>query len=145
MTISVSQKKEDSICGIKPSPKVKPERPPCFIPLFRISPRQISPPDCTRRDSSAIGVIRTLSRIDRIFFFFKKKKKPTYGSSTRFQFENWEKQSIPSDNPVVRVVTDTLPTRLARSQISKLFFRRPKDRFFVSSRERHLTSWEQSY
>ena len=28
---------------------------------------EIAPPDYTRRDSTAIGIIRTLSRIDRIF------------------------------------------------------------------------------
>ena len=42
------------------------------------------------------------------------------------------------------MITDTLPTHLARSQISKLFLKGPKSRLFVSSHGRHLTAWEQS-
>ena len=40
--ISVSQKKEGSMCGAKPSPTVTRERPPCFIPFFRMSSRLLN-------------------------------------------------------------------------------------------------------
>ena len=54
------------MCGTKPSPTVTRERPPCFISFFP-HVLEIAQPDYTRRDATALGVIRTLSRIDRIF------------------------------------------------------------------------------
>ena len=44
----------------------------CYVPLIFPHVIEIAQPDYTRRDSTALGIIRTLSRIDRMFL-------PTYG------------------------------------------------------------------
>ena len=62
----MNQKKDDSTCGTRHSPMVTRERQQCFIP-FSPHVLEIAQPDYTRRDSTAFGIIRTLSRIDRIF------------------------------------------------------------------------------
>ena len=50
--------------GTRHSPVATRERLQCFI-FFHMS--LIGQPDYTRRDSSSFGIIRILSRIDRIF------------------------------------------------------------------------------
>ena len=45
------------------------ERLPCFTRFFP-HVLEIAQPDYTRRDSTAFGIIRTLSRIDRIFLIY---------------------------------------------------------------------------
>ena len=65
------QKKEGSMCGTKHSPMVTGERPPCFT-LFRMQP------DYTRRDSSVLGIRRTLSRIDRNFTIYPWLRRETF-------------------------------------------------------------------
>ena len=42
ISISVSQKKEGSTFGTKPSPSVTPERPPYFIPFFHMYSRLLN-------------------------------------------------------------------------------------------------------
>ena len=63
---SVNQNKEGVTYGAKHSPMVTRERLQCFIPFFPYV-LEIAQPDYTRRDSTALGVLRTPSRIDRIF------------------------------------------------------------------------------
>ena len=67
---------------------------------------EIAQPDYTTRDSTALGIIRTLSRIDLNFF-----KQSTYGGSTRFSllfshvFENLGKnRTSPSHHAAVRLI-----------------------------------------
>ena len=69
--------------------------------------------DYARRDSSALGVIRTLSRNE--FFFFKKKNLPM-AEARDFHcyshvFENLEKRTIPSDHAAVCFVIQKTTTR----------------------------------
>ena len=80
---------------------------------------EIAQPDCTGRDSSVIGIIRTLSRIDRIFINFPVAEARDFHCYSDV-FENLGNQSIPSDHAAVR-------------------------RLFASSHARRLTAWEQSY
>ena len=42
ISVSVNQKEEGSTCGTKPSPTVTRERPPYFIPFFRMSSRLLN-------------------------------------------------------------------------------------------------------
>ena len=53
--------------GARHSPMVTRERLPCSTHFSHVL--EIAQPDYTRRDSSALGITRTLSRIDRFFFF----------------------------------------------------------------------------
>ena len=59
-------KKDGSMSGTRHSPMATRERLQCFIPFFP-HVLEIAQLDYTRRDSSALGIIRTLSRIDRIY------------------------------------------------------------------------------
>ena len=58
----------------------------------------------TRRDSTALGVIRTLSRIDRIFINLPMAEARDFHSYSHV-FENPGKKTIPSDHAAVRLVT----------------------------------------
>ena len=71
---------------------------------------EIAQPDFTRRDSTALGIIRTLSRIDRIFI------DPTMAEARDFHcyshvFENLGNRTIPSDHEAVRLVIHMPNTR----------------------------------
>ena len=90
------------MCGSKPSPTVTLERPPCFIPFFRMSSRL--QPDCTRRDSTVLGIIRTLSRTDRIFINLPVSEARDFHCCSHF-FQNPVHRSIPSDHAAVRLVS----------------------------------------
>ena len=80
----------------------KAERPPCFIPFFP-HVLEIAQPDYTRRDSSVIGIIRTLSRIDRIFVNLPMAEARDFHCYSHV-FENLGNQSITSDHAAVRIV-----------------------------------------
>ena len=60
---------------------------------------EVAQSDYTRRDSTALGVIRTLSRIDRIFVNL-----PMAEARDFHVFENLVKRTIPSDHAAVRLV-----------------------------------------
>ena len=60
-------------------------------------------PDYTWRDSTAIGIFRTLSRIDRIFITLLVAVARDFHSYSHV-FENLGNQSIPSDHSAVRLV-----------------------------------------
>ena len=70
---------------------------------------EIVQPDYTRRDSSALGVIRALSRIDRIFINLPMAEARDFHCYSQV-FENLVKESIPSDHAPVRLVIQK-PTR----------------------------------
>ena len=58
-------------------------------------------PDYTRRDSTALGILRTLSRIDRIFINLTMAEAQDFHSHV---FENLGNRTIPSDHAAVRLV-----------------------------------------
>ena len=63
----------------------------------------IAQPDCTWRDSSVIGIIRTSSRIDRIFINLPMAEARDFHCYSHV-FENLVNRSIPSDHAAVRMV-----------------------------------------
>ena len=65
---------------------------------------EIAPSDYTRKDSSAVGNIRTLSRIDRIFINLPMTEARDFHCSSHV-VENLGKKTIPSDHAAVRIVT----------------------------------------
>ena len=64
---------------------------------------EIAQPDDTRRDSSALGIIRTLSRTDRIFINLPLAEARDFHCH-RQVFENLGNRSVPSDHAAVRLV-----------------------------------------
>ena len=64
---------------------------------------EIAQPDHTRRDSTVIGIIRTLSRIDRIFINLPVAEARDFHCFSHV-FENLGNRSIPSDHAAVRIV-----------------------------------------
>ena len=64
---------------------------------------EIVQPDCTRRDSTALGIVRTLSRIDRIFINLPMAEARDFHCYSHV-FENLENRTIPSDHAAVRLV-----------------------------------------
>ena len=64
---------------------------------------EITQPDYTKRDSTVIGIIRTLSRIDRIFINLPMAEARDFLCYSHV-FENLGKRSIPSDHAAVRMV-----------------------------------------
>ena len=64
---------------------------------------EIAQPDCTWRDSTVIGIIRTLSRIDRIFINLPVAEVRDFHYYSHV-FENLGNRSIPSDHAAVRIV-----------------------------------------
>ena len=162
------------MCGTKPSPTVTPEKTALFDSLFP-HVLGIPQPDCTRRDSTALGIIRTLSRIDRIFINLPMAEAQDIHCYSHV-FENLGNRIILSDHAAVRLVIqkptnrgqqckhitnwifshtvlwsilkrllDILPIHLAHLLSSKLFLKRPRGTLFVSCQGIHLITWEQSY
>ena len=64
---------------------------------------EIAQPDYTRRDTSFLGIIHTLSRIDRAFNNMPMAEARDFHCYSHV-FENLGKRSIPSDHAAVRVV-----------------------------------------
>ena len=64
---------------------------------------EVAQSDYTRRDSSAVGNIRTMSRIDRIFINFPMAEARDFHCSSHV-VENLGKKTIPSDHAAVRLV-----------------------------------------
>ena len=73
-----------------------------FLSLFP-SVLEISQPDYTWRDSFIIGVLRTLSRIDRVFINMPMAEARDFHCYSHV-FENLGKRSIPSGHAAARVV-----------------------------------------
>ena len=72
--------------------------------------REIEQPDFTRKDSTADGTTRTLSRIDRAFINLLMAEARGFHCYSHV-FENLGKRSIPSDHAAVRVVIQKPTTR----------------------------------
>ena len=70
-----------------------------FIPYIL----EVAQPDYTRRDATALGDIRTLSRTDRIFVNLPMAEARDFHCSSHV-VENLGKKSIPSDHAAVRLV-----------------------------------------
>ena len=64
---------------------------------------EIAQPDYTGRDSTALGIIRTLSRIDRIFLSLPMAEARDFHCSSHV-IENLGNRTIPSDDAAVRLV-----------------------------------------
>ena len=65
---------------------------------------EVAQSDYTRSDATALGVIRTLSRIDRIFINLPMAEARDFNCSSHV-FENLGKKTNPSDHAAVRLVT----------------------------------------
>ena len=88
------------------------EKAALFHSLF-LHVLEIVPPDFTRRDSSANGFIRTVSRIDRAFLNIPMAEARDFHCYSHV-FENLVKRFIPSDHAAVRDEEHQyLPTHLA--------------------------------
>ena len=68
-------------------------------------------PDYTWRDSTALGIIRTLSRIDRIFTNLPMAEARDFHCYAHV-FENLGSRTIPSDHAAVRLVIQVQTSRL---------------------------------
>ena len=66
---------------------------------------EVGQPDYTRRDSSALGIIRTLSRIDRIVINLPMAEARDFHCYSHV-FENLVNRTIPSDHAAVRLVIE---------------------------------------
>ena len=96
-----------------------------FFPLVL----EIAQPDYTRRDSTALGIIRTLSRIDRIFINLPLPEARDFHCYSHV-FENLVNRTIPSDHAAVRLVIQKPTMREQHGkthskldvQTSRLFF-----------------------
>ena len=76
---------------------------------------EVAQSDYTRRDSTALGVIRTLSRIDRIFIKLAMAEARDFHCYSHV-FENLGKETIPSDHAAVRLVIQKPTTRVTTEQ-----------------------------
>ena len=76
---------------------------------------EIAQPDYTRRDSTVLGIIRTLSRIDRIFINLPMSEARDVHCSFHV-FENLGNRTIPSDHAAVRLVIQKPTNRVHRSK-----------------------------
>ena len=76
---------------------------------------EIAQSDYTRRDSSAVGNIRTLSRIDRIFINLPMAEARDFHCSSHV-VENLGKKQIPSDHAAVRLVIQKPTSRRHQSK-----------------------------
>ena len=84
------------------------ERLQCVFPFFHMSLKLLNL--ITREDSSALGIIRTLSRIGRIFQNLPMAEKRDFHYYSHV-FENLENRTIPSDHAAVRLVIQKPTTR----------------------------------
>ena len=95
---SVIQKKDDFMSGTRHSPEKD-----CHASLIFPHVLEITQPDYTRRDATALGIIRTLSKIYRIFIFLPMAEARDFHCYSHV-FENLGKRTIPSDRAAVRLV-----------------------------------------
>ena len=65
---------------------------------------EIAQPDFSWRDSTAIGIMRTLSRSDRIFIDLPMAEARDFHCHSHVFFVNLGNRSIPSDHAAVRLV-----------------------------------------
>ena len=84
------------------------------LPFFPHVP-VIAQPDHTRRDSTALGIIRTLSRIDLIFVNLSVAKARDFHCYSHV-FENLENRTIPSDHAAVRLVIQKPTNRVQQGK-----------------------------
>ena len=102
ISTSVIQKKDDLMSGTRHSPMATRERLPCSTYSFHTSLR-FALPDYTRRDSSALGIIRTLSRTDRIVVNLPVAEARNFHCYSHV-FEKLGNRTIPGDHAAVRLV-----------------------------------------
>ena len=95
---SVIQKKDDSMSVTDGDP-----RKTAVFHSFFPHVLEVAQPDYTRRDSTALGIIRALSRIDRIFINLLMVEARDFHCYSHV-YENLGKRTIPSDHAAVRVV-----------------------------------------
>ena len=79
---------------------------------------EIAQPDDTRRDSSALGIIRTPSRIDRIFINLPLAEARDF-HCYRHVFENLGNRSVPSDHAAVQC--KRIPSWMSKHPVFVLF------------------------
>ena len=109
------------------------ERPPCFIPFFP-HVLEIAQPDYTRRHSSVVGIMRTLSRIDRIFINLPTAEAREFHCYSHV-CENLGNQTIPSDHAAVRLVIQKPTNRRQQGKrIPSWMFKHPF--FFALSKKK---------
>ena len=82
----VIPKKDDLMSGTRHSPMVRRERLPRSIFPHVLETCQ---PHYTRRDSSSLGIIRTLSRIDHIFFSIYLWPRRVIFTATSMSLKTW--------------------------------------------------------
>ena len=104
----------------------EPTKTAVFHSFFFPHVLEVARSDYTRRDSTALGVTRTLSRIDRIFI----------------NLLSWMSKHAVFCSPLQRftMIASFLLIRLVRSQNFKLFLTSPRSSRFMSSDEKHLTA-----
>ena len=95
--------KDDLMFGTNHSPRATQERLQCSILSFFPYVLEIAQSDYTRRDSSALWVIRTLSKIVRILINLPRAEARDFHCSSHL-VENLGKKTIPSDHAAVRLV-----------------------------------------
>ena len=76
---------------------------------------EVAQPHSTRRDATALGVIRTLSGVDRIFINLPMAEARNFHCYSHV-FENLVKETIPSDHAAVRLVIQKPTHRGHQSQ-----------------------------
>ena len=103
ISTSVIQKKDDLMSGTSHSPMATRERLLCSSLSFLPHVLEVGQSDCMRRDSTAFGVIRTLSRTDRIFINLHMAEARDFHYYSHV-FENLVKEDIPNDHAAVRLV-----------------------------------------
>ena len=87
-----------------------PRKTAMFHSFFLPHVLEIAQPDYTRRDSTALGNIRTLSRIDRIFINLPMAEARDFHCHSHV-FESLVNRTIPSDHAAVRLVIPKPTTR----------------------------------
>ena len=102
ISVSVNLRKEGLTFGTKHSLMVTRGKTAMFHSFFP-HVLQIAQPGYTRRDSTALVVIRTLSRIDRIFVNLPMAEARDFHCYSHV-FENQGNRTIPSDHTAVRLV-----------------------------------------
>ena len=128
---------------------------------------EVAQSDYTRRDTTALGVTSTLSRIDRIFINLHMAEARDFHCSSHV-VENLGKRTIPSDHAAVRLViqkpthrrhqnkrvlscsnfmttTDSLLIRFVRLQNLKSSYTKPRRSRNESYRSKHLTASGQNF
>ena len=104
--------------GTSHSPMATRERLLCSILSFHFW-FQVAQSDYTRKDATALGVIRTLSRIDRIFINLPMAEARDFHCYSHV-FENLGKKTVPSDHCSTPRHSETNKSRAPEQTYSQL-------------------------